>query len=156
MLLFNKILIKTVFNTDTYNCKICMVKGFADCKGIIDHIKQKHLHYFPNSMNCVKCKLIFYKETSLFKHFFSKFHQNMRNRAYKLQKTVSRVSFGKFSIVEVVHQGKFEFDVDKQRIRFENNNGAIQTIVQVKVPKGCDNVEEIKELIFAHLYTVTR
>ena len=135
------------------------MKGFADCEEIIDHVKQKHLHYFPNSTNCVKCKSIFYTATTLHQHLISRTHVRMRNTVYTAEefpRTVSRRSSGEFSTVEVFHQGKIDFDVDEERVRFENDDGAVRTIVRVEIPAGCGNYEKIRELVFAHLYTVLR
>ena len=58
-----------------------------------------------------------------------------------------------FDIVEVVHHGKFDFDVSMNSIRVENNNGAENTVIQVKIPKNVGSLDLLNQKIYAHLYS---
>ena len=70
-------------------------------------------------------------------------------------KTISELTenLETFDLVEIEHHGEFYFDVNPNSIRFENNNGVKNTIVQVRIPKSFKHFEILKEIVYSHLYT---
>ena len=46
-------------------------------------------------------------------------------------KPISEIEKNNYNVVDVVHDGKFDFEVGRNSIRFEKGYGATQTIVRV-------------------------
>ena len=70
------------------------------------------------------------------------------------KKPISESEKKNYNVVDVVHDGNFDFKVDRNSVKFENGYGAAQTIVRVEIPKSVKSSEEIEEMVFAHLYSV--
>ena len=56
------------------------------------------------------------------------------------------------NIVDIVHRVKFDYDVDMESVKIKSKTDAGYTVVRLKIPKSLSDLEEIKEVMFAHLF----